>query len=277
MFSGTPSNYLSNSIDSAMAEFASIGRLFVEYETLIEARSMGLGLPTLLSIRTAAEDFLARNEAHLAAWSLHIHKVSASSWLSSHPELCHDHVASAFWSRQMQPAVQTCFSTVLTFGNMLKYQSVSLYWTIIILLRLLLSDILALMGTTKLYSESTNWKDEYDNHRHQLMKYAQMVLQTISYATCKENREAGPFVFATAFQVAACVLHRECSLLREPGCSRDAIQQCGNLKSLAVYYLDWITQNKIPVRLDLRALPMIRRVDSQQPGSPESGYGAYSR
>lgn len=132
------------------------------------------------------------------------------------------------------------FNTILTFRTMLEYHSITLYWTIIMSLRLLLSDMLALMVRIGTAGMPPNTRDKIEDHRIQLMEYALNVLQTICYATHAENRAVGPCVVTAAFQLTIAVLERERNFLQaEPaGSNEDRIQRCDGLKALAVRYLD---------------------------------------
>ena len=119
-------------------------------------------------------------------------------------------------------------------------------------LYLLLSDVLTLMVRTNVDGMPANSRQKIEDHRIQLMKYALNVLRTVCYATHTESRAVAPFAFATVFQLTVAVLERECkSLQAAAGSNEDRIRRCEGLKSLAVRYLDWAMQNKIPVKIDL--------------------------
>lgn len=60
-----------------------------------------------------------------------------------------------------------------------------------------------------------------------------------------------PFFFASAFQLTVAVLEREFQTLQAAGSSEINVARCKSLKCLAVRYLHWASQNKIPVKLDL--------------------------
>lgn len=98
---------------------------------------------------------------------------------------------------------------------MLEYHSITLYWTVIILLRLLLSDMLISMVRIGMNAMPANSRQRIQDHRVQLNDHALKVLQTICYAIHMENKTLGRFVFATAFQLAIAVLERNAVLFKQ--------------------------------------------------------------
>ncbi|KAJ5081042.1 hypothetical protein N7456_013280 [Penicillium angulare] len=104
---------------------------------------------------------------------------------------------------------------------MLEYHSLTLYWTITMSLRLVLSDMLIYVISTGMDGIPASSAGKVEDNRVQLMDYAINVLRTICYAIDTENRAIGPFVFATAFQLAIAVLEREHGFLKTtPGQQR---------------------------------------------------------
>lgn len=242
---------LYRSIDSLMMDVTTIGSIMARFNELFPQRSTRPGLgstQTLMDLYGTAEKILSLNESRLALWNMDISEVSLSSWVSLHQDMANDPISGYFWNEH----VQTYFSTVYTFHTMLDYHSITLYWTIIMSLRLLLSDMLTLMVKTNIDGIPMDSRNKIENHRFQLMNYATNVLRTICYATHMESRSTAPFVLVTAFQLTVAVLERECnSFQAAPGNDEESIRRCEGLKVLAVRYLDWARQNKISVKIEL--------------------------
>lgn len=241
-----------------MIEVNTIVSTMARFDQLLTKRSTVTGLDSedsnqiLIDLYDTAENILSRNEARLARWNTNICEISLSSWLSLYPDMATDPISGSFWSSMNEGDVRSYFDTVLTFRTMMEYHSFTLYWTIIMSLRLLLSDMLTLMITTNVDGMPANSRHKVEDHRIQLMKHALNVLRTICYATHTESRAVAPFAFATAFQLTVAVLERECkSLQAAAGSNEDGIRRCESLKSLALRYLNWAMQNKIPVKIDL--------------------------
>lgn len=120
------------------------------------------------------------------------------------------------------------------------------------LLRLLLTDMLDLMGQFDDNTIAFNTQQQAEDHRIQLMKYTVNVLQIICYAKDTESRAVGPFVFVTAVQLATAALEREQKALQQGEVGDiGGMEWCNKLKALALEYLEWSTKNKIPVKIDL--------------------------
>ncbi|KAF3759885.1 hypothetical protein M406DRAFT_358638 [Cryphonectria parasitica EP155] len=136
---------------------------------------------------------------------------------------------------------------------MMEYHTIILYWTILMSLRLLMRDMLALMAKMTAHELPAQPRQTIEDHRVQLMSYALKVLQAICYATLPESRAVTPFFLATAFQLTVAVLDQEHKSLQAAGSNQETIRRCGSLKSLAAHYLDWAMQNKIPIKLDFDA------------------------
>jgi hypothetical protein len=242
---------LYRSIDSLMMDVTTIGSIMARFNELFPQKSTRPGLgsnQTLIDLYGTAENILSLNESRFALWNMDICEVSLSSWVSQYQDMANDPISGYFWNED----VQTYFSTVLTFRTMLEYHSITLYWTIIMSLRLLLSDMLTLMVKTNVEGMPIDSRDKIENHRIQLMKYALNVLRTICYATHMESRSVAPFALVTAFQLTVAVLERECnSLQAAAGSDEESTRRCEVLKVLAVRYLDWAMQNKISVKIDL--------------------------
>lgn len=243
---------LYRSIDALMADVTSVVSIKSQFDQQVSQRPAIAGLKLLYD---QIESTLSQNEARLARWKRNVSEISLASWLLLHQDMATDSISGGFWTSMNEPDIWPCFNTVFNFRTMLEYHSITLYWTIIMSLRLLLRDMLTFMIRIDIDGMSASLQQKIEDHRIQLMNAALSVLRTICYATCTENRAAGPFVFATAFQLTIVVLERERSFLQAAaaGSSRDSIQRCDKLKSLAVRYLDWAMQNKIPVKMELDA------------------------
>lgn len=238
-----------------MTEVACITSLVAQFDELLGSRE-ALGTDAehghfsdkLIHIYQAAESILARNEARLALWNTTMCEIQASSWSSLH------HVNDAA-SRHFWACISNVFDTVLTFRTLLDYHSVTLFWTIIMWLRLVLADLLTSIANQGATGVPACLQHKAEDHRIQLMKYAQKVVQSLCYAAQTESREVGPFVFVTAFQLAVVVLKRERKLLQAADdCDEAKLRRCDDLEGLVVHYLNWITEEKIPVKIDLRTL-----------------------
>lgn len=235
-----------------MADVTTVVSITSQFDQLFSQSSTATGLKTLYN---QVEIILSQNEARLVRWKRIVSEIPLSLWLSLHQDMATDPISSGFWTSMNEPDVRPCFEHVLTFRTMLEYHSIALYWTIIMSLRLLLSDMLIFMVRSGIDGMPDNSREVIEDHHIRLMKYAVNVLQTICYATHTENRVVGPFVFATAFQLTIAVLERERSSLQaEAESDQHKIRSCDGLKNLAVQYLDWAMQNKIPVEIDLSSL-----------------------
>jgi hypothetical protein len=244
---------LYRSVDSLMIEVTTVASIMAQLDQLLTKTSTATNLDnelsdeTLIDLYDTAENILSRNEARLARWNTNICELPLASWLSLHQDVAADPISGCFYGE-----IRSYFDTVLTFRTMMEYHSITLYWTIIMSLRLLLSDMLTLMVKANIEGMPSNSRAKIEDHRIQLIKYSLNVLRTICYATHIESRAVAPFAFATAFQLTVVVLERECKSLRAAVVSNeDGIRRCEGLKSLAVRYLDWATQNMIPVKIDL--------------------------
>jgi hypothetical protein len=249
---------LYRSVDSLMIEVTTIVSTMAQFDQLFTKWSTATGLDSedsnqvLTDLYDTAENILSRNETRLARWNTNICEIPLSSWLSLYQNMATDPISGSFWSNMKEGDVRLYFDTVLTFRTMMEYHSITLYWTIIMSLRLLLSDMLTLMVRTNVDEIPANLRLKIEDHRIQLMKYALNVLRTIFYATNMESSAVAPFAFVTAFQLTVAVLEQECkSLQATAGSNEDRIRRCEGLKSLAVRYLDWAMQSKIPVKIDL--------------------------
>ncbi|KAF7547529.1 hypothetical protein G7Z17_g7680 [Cylindrodendrum hubeiense] len=245
------------STDSMMMDSTNIVSVMAQYDQLLTKMSTASREDDedhgriLIELYDTTESILSRNEARLAYWDSNIREVSLSSWLSLHQDVAADPVAGHFWSSINGGDLQLYFDTVFSFRTMMEYHSIALYWMIVMSLRLLLSDMLTLMPKANAPGIPANPQQEIEHHRIQLMKYALKVLQVICYATLTESRAVAPFFLAAPFQLTIAVLERECKSLRAADGNEGSIRRCESLKSLAVRYLDWSVQNKIPVKVDL--------------------------
>ncbi|KAJ3495304.1 hypothetical protein NLG97_g3491 [Lecanicillium saksenae] len=243
---------LYHSVDSLMAEVGRITSIMAQFEQLLNSDCSTDSLfYRLAPLYNSATRILSDNEARLARWKPpKICEVPLPSW--PYRDQSPDPISSKFWARMNEADLRPCFETVFTFRTMLDYQSVALYWTIIMLLRLLLADMLKLMAQFDDNTIASNAQQQAEEHRIRLMKYALNVLQTICYATDTESRAVGPFVFVTAFQLATAALeHEHRALQRDAVGDVGGMERCDKLKALALEYLEWSTKNKIPVKIDL--------------------------
>lgn len=248
---------LYRSLDSLMIEVTSAVSIMAQFDQLLEKVSHARETDNeyvkemLIDLHETAESLLSRNEARLALWNKNICEISFSSWLSLSQDMPIDPISGCSWV-DVRKDIGSYFDTVLTFRTLLEYHSITTYWTIIMSLRLLLSDMLTLMVRTDENGMPANSRQKIEDHRIQLMKYALNVLRATCYATHTESNAVAPFAFATAFQLTVAVLERECkSLQAATGDNEDKIRRCEGLKSLAVRYLDWAMRNKVPVKIDL--------------------------
>lgn len=251
--------------DALLSDAASIGSVMAQYDQLRGSTTTASNTDTLLKLYTTADTLLTRNEARPARWGINIREISLSSWLALHPDVAKDPTSGHFWSSINGGDAQAYFDTVLSFRTMIEYHSVTLYWTSVMSLRLLLCDMLALMaargggvvpgggvgGDGDGGVPVASPQQVIAHHRVQLLRYARKAVQAICYATLAESRAAAPFFVATAFQLAVAVFAREKELLEAEGGAEDAIRRCERLRELAERYLQWAGRNKIPIKMDL--------------------------
>ncbi|KAJ5087927.1 hypothetical protein N7456_011543 [Penicillium angulare] len=246
---------LYTSTDSLMIEVNFIVSIMAQYDQLLTEQSFVTDNQDsdqlLLDMYNNAELILSRNESRLEGWKAHVSEVTLSSWLSLHPEVGADPVSAEFWSIIHGGDTQPYFDTIFSFRTMMEYHALALYWTIVMTIRLLLSDLLTLMVKRASQKIPPNAEDMIKAHHAQLMKYSLNVLQAICYATLEKSRAVAPFFFASSFQLTVLVLDRECKYLQAAGKGEVEIRRCEGLKNLAMRYLDWASQSKIPVKMDL--------------------------
>ncbi|KAJ3526805.1 hypothetical protein NM208_g11011 [Fusarium decemcellulare] len=249
---------LYHGVDALMTDVTTIVSTTSQFDQLLRDRSTAIAEDSsqrLVHLHNKVEIILSQNESRLARWRTKVCEISLSSWLSYHQDTVTDPIADEFWNSMIGSNVRSCFDTVLTFRTMLEYHSVTLYWTVIMSLRLLLSDMLAFMARIGMDGIHPSIRDKIEDHRMQLMKYALNVLQTICYATHAENRAVGPFVVTTAFQLTHAVLERERNFLQAEaaGSNQDRIQKCDGLKAVAARYLDCAVSASFKAVLDTAA------------------------
>ncbi|KAH6880656.1 hypothetical protein B0T10DRAFT_581188 [Thelonectria olida] len=213
---------LYTSADSMMMDATTIVSIMAQYDQLLTKMSTTSRLDNedpghvLSDLYSTTESILSRNEVRLACWNSNIREISLSSWLSLHQDVAADPISGHFWSRINGADVQPYFETIFSFRSMMEYHSIAVYWTIVMSLRLLLSDMLTLVPRTNAYGLSTNPEQMIESHRIQLMKYSLKVLQAICYSTLAESRAVAPFL-AAPFQLTVVVLERECKFLQAAG------------------------------------------------------------
>ncbi|KAJ5287113.1 hypothetical protein N7478_002799 [Penicillium angulare] len=253
---------LYTSTDSLMIEVNVIVSIMAQYDQLLTEQSFVTenqdSVQLLLDMYNHAELILSRNELRLKGWKAYVSEVTLSSWLSLHPEVGADPISADFWSIINGGDDEPYFDIIFSFRAMMEYHALTLYWTIVMTIRLLLSDLLTLLVKKASEKIPANAEEQIKAHHAQLMKYSLNVLQAICYATLSKSRAVAPFFFASSFQLTVLVLDRECKYLQADEKSEVEIRRCEGLKSLAIRYLDWASQNKIPVKLDLNS-PWVSR------------------
>jgi len=151
--------------------------------------------------------------------------------------------------------VHALIDSVFSFKTMRDYHAVSLHWTTVMSLRLLISDILAVLMTVQ--SRQLLPGDpmaEIEHHCAQLTRYTQKVLQVIPYVQQPNIRTLAPFFLATGFQMATVILERQCRTLRTGGAGEAEIRQCEETQTLIARYMDWVAKSKILIRVDVDPL-----------------------
>jgi glycerophosphoryl diester phosphodiesterase len=148
-----------------------------------------------------------------------------------------------------------CLQEILVFDNMLVYNAITIYWTMVISLHTLAINLLHRTAQShqqkKIYLHSDH-SHIISNHRRRLMTYAHAVIRTIPYATDAANSAAAPFALTTAFRLTLQVLDREIAFRTtgdagEGNDSAAVLQECQKLRALALRYLEWTVREKIPI------------------------------
>lgn len=260
-----------DSLDSLMIEVTTVASVMAQFDQLIKRSSLPGSSNSaehdrvLFDLYTTAESVLARNEAGLSIWNPHISEISRDDWISSHPDTDSDNTSAQVSAALNNSAVRPDFERLLTFRTLMEYNSITTYWTIIISLRLLLSDMLILMVRTRSNRAPLEAQRSIQEHRNQLMRYSLKVLRTTCYATYTENHAAAPFAFVAAFQLAVAVLDRESHFIGAAETNRELqIRRYQGLKAVALRYLDWAMTNKIPVKIDMDSPPKWRFASTKQ-------------
>jgi hypothetical protein len=162
---------LYRSLDSLMIEVTTIVSTMAQFDQLFAKWSTATGLDSedsnqiLTDLYDTAENILSRNETRLARWNTNICEIPLSSWLSLYQNMATDPISGSFWSNMKEGDVRLYFDTVFTFRTMMEYHSITLYWTIIMSLRLLLSDMLTLMVRTNVDEIRANLRLKIEDHR----------------------------------------------------------------------------------------------------------------
>lgn len=248
-----------DSLDILVEEAASTVAVTAQYDRLLGGISGAHSkndeelCQVLVYLHAEANAILNRVETQLANWDTAIHEIPLAVWLSSHQSMRADSASTDefFWSTS-SAGLPLVVDTVLSFPSMREHHILTLFWTTAMSLRLLLSDMLALMLTMALQENHQDLRGESEQHRAILMSYAQKVVQTIGYGALRENRSVSPFFLATAFQMAIVTLERECDALKANDGNEYAVYRCENMRNLAAHYIEWAMQNKIPIKVDMR-------------------------
>ncbi|KAI1394363.1 uncharacterized protein F4822DRAFT_424842 [Hypoxylon trugodes] len=243
-------------LDILTTEAASTVAIIAQYDQLRASTSKvhsyddGKFGRILISLRDKADAILNRVETQLMYLDMATYETPLIIWLSRHRNVGANSTRD-FWLT-VSLDLQSVVDTVLSFPTMREHHIVTLFWTTAMSLRLLLSDMLTTMLTIPpLHDIYDQVLGEIEQHRIKLMGYAQKVIHTIGYGALKENRAVAPFFLATAFQMAIVTLERECETLRACGRDKDTISRCERMKDLAVLYVEWAAQNKIPIKMDM--------------------------
>jgi hypothetical protein len=211
----------------------------------------------LTNLYNEADNTLRRTEALLEMMGTAISQVLLSTWMLR----CQEKNADTIFGHQLWSIVgrdiQTLFDSVLSFQSMTAYHAIALHWTTAMSLHLLMSDMLALMISVEHHRMPPDPLGKIEEHRARLMIYTEKILQSIVYIEMGENRPITPFFLATAFQMAIVALGRECETLRLEGGDDAEMRRCENMKGLATRYMDWATQNRIPIKMNVN-IPLRR-------------------
>ncbi|KAF4470576.1 hypothetical protein FALBO_2512 [Fusarium albosuccineum] len=209
---------LYHGVDALMTDVSMIVSTTSQFDQLLRDRLTAIAEDSsqrLVHLHNKVEIMLSQNESRLARWRTKVCEISLSSWLSNHQDTVTDPIADEFWNSMTGPNVRSCFDTVFTFRTMLEYHSITLYWTVIMSLRLLLSDMLAFMARI----------------------VGPFVVTTAFQLTNAVLERERNFLQAEA-----------------AGTNQDRIQKCDGLRAVAARYLDCAVRNKIPIKIDLGSL-----------------------
>ncbi|CAH0048164.1 unnamed protein product [Clonostachys solani] len=243
-------------LDSLMDSLSALATLIGRYDHLVikllQTGRVGDGelSQALIGLYHEAETLLSQTELSATGWQTMVHEVpitECQSNPSGDQEEAKDH--SKFW-HMFEQDLHSLFDTLLHFHSMHEYQAFTLYWTIVISLRLQLSDVVSMMMAINSQFIPADPEKEIHRHRTQLVRYAENVLRAIAFAENVANRRLAPFFITTAFQMTTVVLEKECEVLRGEHGNLEIIHRYEAMKALAWRYMKWGLQSKIPIKLD---------------------------
>ncbi|CAH0026991.1 unnamed protein product [Clonostachys rhizophaga] len=245
-------------MDSLLASASDISVVMAQYDQLLInmanprwTSSDGLG-QTLVDLYNVANVILSQIEGVSEDLGATMSELPYKDWLSTHqPPSSQD--AGSIREREFITTIgsdiHSFFPNILSFPSMNDFNTVAFYWTISILLRLLINDMLALMQDTKPEDMPENPQYEIDQHRIRLVHYAQSAIRAIPFVEAKENRSQQPFFMASAFQTAIAALGRECEYLRSQVSEEVTILGYASMKRIVERYMNWAQQRKILLRM----------------------------
>jgi hypothetical protein len=245
-------------MDSLLASASDISVVMAQYDQLLInmanprwANSDGLG-QTLVDLYNVANVILGQIEGVSEELGTTMSELPYKDWLSTH-QPASNHDAGSIREREFITTIgsdiHSFFPNILNFPSMNDFNTVAFYWTISILLRLLINDMLALMQDTNPKDMPENPQYEIDQHRIRLVYYAQSAIRAIPFVEAKENRSQQPFFMASAFQTAIAALGRECEHLRSQVSEEVTILGYASMKRIVERYMDWAQQRKILLRM----------------------------
>ncbi|VUC29148.1 unnamed protein product [Clonostachys rosea] len=245
-------------MDSLLASAYDISVVMAQYDQLLInianpswTNNDGLG-QTLVDLYNVANVILGQIEGLNEDLGTTMSELSYKDWLSAHQPASSPN-PSSLRERQFITTIgsdiQSFFPNILTFPSMNDFNTVAFYWTIAILLRLLINDMLALMQEINPEDMPENPQYEVDQHRIRLVHYAQSAIRAIPFVEAKENRSQQPFFMASAFQTAIAALGRECEHLRSQVSEEVTVLGYASMKRIVERYMDWAQQRKILLRM----------------------------
>ncbi|CAH0058228.1 unnamed protein product [Clonostachys solani] len=245
-------------MDSLLASASDISVVMAQYDQLLInmanplwTNSDGLGQP-LVDLYNVANVILSQIEGVSEDLGTTMSELPYKDWLSTHQPASNQDAGSIRereFITTIGSDIQSFFPNILSFPSMNDFNTVAFYWTISILLRLLINDMLALMQEVNPEDMPENPQYEIDQHRIRLVHYAQSAIRAIPFVEAKENRSQQPFFMASAFQTAIAALGRECEHLRSQVSEEVTILGYASMKRVVERYMDWAQQRKILLRM----------------------------
>ncbi|KAH8892648.1 hypothetical protein GQ53DRAFT_840960 [Thozetella sp. PMI_491] len=248
------------SVDILITKIAAMAAVMARYDQMLKdveaARRSGQGWVdvgrALLILHNAAETILHQTQVLWAGIGSSMTEIPITKWLACHKEVAGGPSCTDQSRLHVDWHIESFFDSVLSFFSMKEYHITTLYWTTVISLRLLLSDILALIIEISPHGMPANPSRDVEQHRYHLMDSAQKVLRAIPFASLKENAATVPFFLVSGIQMTIETLDRERETLASRGENETLIIRCRGLRDLAASYLDWAMRNKIPIRVDIK-------------------------